>query len=403
MHLNKLPLALALGVAFAVPAAVAQSSVEIYGRLYPFLVHEDGSGATGVGTTVSTLAARPVGTDGLVVSKGMSAGNSRLGFRGKEDLGGGLRAIFQLETTVSVDSGSANAAQFWNRDTFVGLQSKQFGTVKLGNMDTIFKNYGDTLSLLGISSGTFMSTSELLRKSGFGTSSASSFHLRRPNSIQYETPELFDLVAGVQVSTDESSAPTGNPKLWSMGLRYEIDPIYVAVAHEIHLDFFGASRNLATALRNDVAVSPGRSRDQATQVTVEYRPFKNHRFEVDFIRKEYNENARVTGRFQSYKNNAYLFAMDNRWSDQWRTGAHYVKATAGSCSLLNRACTTDGLGGSKVTAGVMYYLSKRTQVFASASRVTNGKSSRFSGAELNGSPNPGEDITDVALGVVHSF
>ena len=61
---------------------------------------------------------------------------SFIGFRGSEDLGGGLRAVFRLESYVSVDSGSAGRSAtatdpFWAREASVGL-SGSFGTTVLG-------------------------------------------------------------------------------------------------------------------------------------------------------------------------------------------------------------------------------------------------------------------------------
>ncbi|MEO7133613.1 MAG: porin, partial [Vicinamibacterales bacterium] len=396
MHLKQIPLALVIGAALATSPASAQksgskgsggSSITIYGKAYPFAIYEDGSGATAVGTTVSTLSGTLRGVDAINKAKGLQSGNSRLGFRGREDLGDGLSAVFQLEGTVSVDDGVGGR---FNRDTYVGLEGK-FGAIRLGNVDTVFKNYGDTLGLLGISSGTFMSTSDVLRKTGFGTSSSSSFHLRRANSIVYETPEVANFQVGLQVSSNEGVPAGRAPKVYSMGVKYDNGPFYVAIAHEIHRDLFGGSFNAPSAQRNsaDLAV---RSRDHATQLTVEYRLNKVHKFEFDVIRKNYAESAFTTGRFQDYKNTAFLFSTESTWG-QWRTGAYYVRSQAGSCSRVNAVCSTDGLEGSKVTAGASYYFSRRTYAFASVSRLNNGKGARYDSSELGASPNPGEDIT----------
>ena len=405
MNLRKIPLALAAGAILAAPAAMAQSSVQIYGKLYPYYLDERGSGATAAGTPVSTLAATPTGINGVAGIKGMSAGNSLLGFRGQEDLGGGVRAIFQLEGQVSVDSGAGSGAgggYMFNRNTFVGLGGR-YGDLELGVNDTIFKNYGDTIRFLGLSSGTFMSTSGVLRKPGFGTSNAASFHLRRPNSIQYETPEFSGFTAGLQWSTDEAKAGTRDPRVWSMGVKYDKGPLYVALAHEIHYDLFGGSANVPTAQRNNAAADPTNSKDKATQFTVEWRILPQHRFEFDAIRKEYNESATVTGRFNSYRNMAYLLAMENRWTEAFRTSVHYVVAKAGDCTRIGATCNTDGLDGKKFTIGGAYYLSKRTFLFSAYSRLVNGKSARFTNTEFGVTPNPGETIKHFALGVSHSF
>ena len=406
MKLRKIPLAVAVCAILAAPVVMAQSSVQIYGKLYPYLLDEKGSGATEKGATVSTLAATPTGEGGVNRVRGMVSGNSRLGFRGQEDLGGGLNAVFQLEGVASVDDGTGAAAGggfMFNRNTYVGLEDKRFGSLQLGVNDTILKNYGDTIGLLGVSSGTFMSTSSVFRRAAFGPSSASSFHLRRANSVTYETPEFGGVTGGIQWSTDEAKTEIRDPRVLSMGVKYDNGPFYVALAHEIHYDLYGGSRNAPTAQRNNGATDPTRSKDRATQFTVEWRMNKQHKFEFDAIRKEYNENAATAGRFSSYRNMAYLLAMENRWSDQWRTSAHYVMATAGNCTRVAAACTTDGLEGKKVTVGAAYYLSKRTYLFTAASRITNGKSARFSNAELGGAPTPGEDITHFAVGLSHSF
>ena len=355
---------------------------------------------------VITIGVAPLQSTHEVAGEVRPRVESRLGFRGTEDLGGGLKAIFQLEGQINVDNGSGSAAGggfMFNRNTFVGLDHDRFGNLQLGNNDTPFKTYGDTLGFLGLSSGTFMSTSSVLRKSGFGTSSSSSFHLRRPNSITYESPQFGGVQGAIQWSTDEAKTEIRDPRVLSMGVKYDNGPIYVALAHEIHYDLYGGSRNAPSAQRNNGDKDPTRSKDRATQFTVEYRLDKQHKFEFDAIRKEYNEGASVTGRFNSYRNMAYLLAMENRWSDQWRTSVYYVKSLAGNCSRVNAACTTDGLEGSKFTIGAAYYLSKRTFLWSAASRITNGKSARFSNQELGGVPNPGEDLNQFALGISHSF
>ena len=398
--MKKLPLVMALAASSLCGAASAQT-VQVYGKLYPFLISESGSGASNATAPTSTLITQGNGVNGMPSIKGMVSGNSRLGFRGKEDLGGGLKAVFQVEGVVAVDDGSAAGFAF-DRDGFVGLEGS-FGKLRLGNMDTIFKEYGDTLGILGVSSGTFLSTSNILRKPGFGTSNTARFHDRRANSIQYESPELSGFQLGIQVSPDEVKTATRNLSLISVGLKYDQGPIYLAIAHEIHNDYFGGSAQARSSLRNS-ADQNARSKDTATQFTIEWRMNKQHKFELDVIRKNYNETGGVAGRFANYSNMAYQVSMENRWSDKWRTAAHYVKSNAGSCSLIGgAACSTVGLEGSKATFAGSYYLSRRTQAFAGVSKITNGSSARFSSNALANRTNPGEDLTQYAMGLAHSF
>ncbi len=397
--MKKLPLVLALSAASLCTLGHAQS-VQVYGKLYPYVEQESGSGASAVGTTVSTLAPAATGAKGVPTVKGMSAGNSNIGLRGKEDLGGGMKATFQIEGVVAVDNGSA-AGFTWNRNGFIGLQGG-FGEVRLGIMDTVFKEYGDTLGILGISSGTPVSSSNVLRRVGFGTSSASRFHERRANSIRYDSPELGGLQAGLQVATQENPASVGAQKTYSMGLKYDGGPIYVAVAYEIHDNWYGGSTNAPSAMRNNATGSTVTSKDTAIQATVEWRITKDQKVEFDVINKKYDENATVAGRFLSYKNTAYMVAYDGRFG-LFRAMAHYVKSGAGSCARVAAVCDTVGLDGNQITAGMAYNTSRRTYVYAAYTKIGNGVSARFAATDLGGAPNVGESSRHLIAGVAHSF
>ena len=188
-----------------------------------------------------------------------------------------------------------------------------------------------------------------------------------------------------------------------MGVKWDNGPFYVALAHEIHKDLFGGSRNAPSALRNNGATDPTRSDDKATQFTVEWRATKQHKSEFDAIRKEYDENSAVAGHFSNYHNMAYMLAMENRWTNKIRTAAHVVVARAGSCTRVAAACSTDGLDGKKFTVGASYYLSKRTYLFSAVSKIVNGKSARFTNTDFGEDANPGEDIKQFAVGISHSF
>ena len=401
MNMKKISLLVALAGAYAAPAAMAQSTVQVYGKLYPYLEQEKGSGASAVGTPVSSLAAAATGVNAVGSVKGMSAGNSYLGFKGKEDLGDGFKATYQLEGVVAVDNG-ASAGYTFGRNTYVGLEGA-FGDVRLGNMDTIFKEYGDTLGIMGISSGTPVSSSNILRKPGFGTSSAARFHERRVNAVRYETREFAGLQLGAMWATQENpTASIGPATTTSIGIKYDAGPFFASLAYEVHNNFFGGSSQAPSAQRNNGAADKVTSKDTAMQATFEWRLSKEHRFEFDIINKKYSEAAIVNGRFVGYKNTAYMVAYDGRITDQWRVMAHIVKSGAGSCERLNAVCNTTGLEGGQVTVGLSYNLSKRSFLYGAYNKVSNGVAARFSSADF-GAPTPGEDITHLMFGISHTF
>jgi hypothetical protein len=125
---------------------------------------------------------------------------------------------------------------------------------------------------------------------------------------------------------------------------------------------------------------------------------------VDVNDKRYLENTSTPGRARFYQNNAYLLIWDARWTQEWRTQVHYVGATAGKCSIVDAPCSTYGLNGSQVSAGVAYHFARPTYLFAMASWIRNGPSAQFNGLQNSSQAlSVGEDTTQYAIGIHHSF
>jgi len=122
MTLKRKAMVLAVGAALAAPSAYAQTSDkwEIYGKFYPEMTHSSSEGTTAAGATVSTLAIPATGTSGIVSRWEMQISNTYIGFRGSRNLGGGLKAIGQLEQQVAIDEGGGTIG---NRDSFAGLEA----------------------------------------------------------------------------------------------------------------------------------------------------------------------------------------------------------------------------------------------------------------------------------------
>ncbi len=407
MMLRKKALALAVAGAIGVPvAAFAQSNVEVYGKLYPQFGVVSGSGATAAGTAgLSNLvpASTVTGLD-IKTRNEVESSNSRLGVRGSEGLGGGLKAIYQIESRVNIDVGSTLLA---SRDSFVGLDGG-FGTVKLGNMDTVYKNIGDPLRFLGISSGNFPSTSNIISKPGFGTSAASSFHIRRANSLYYESPKFSGFQVLGQYSPGEAKGnPTGvngnNAYLTAFGLQYKQGNLSVGVATEMHNDFFGASSNLTGATANSIIGLNGEhSKDTANRAAVMYR-FGDTRVSLDVTSMQYKESgATVVGRFESYKHNAWALVAEQKMG-AWTGAVEYASSAAGSCTLLGASCNPSGLSGKMFVVGGLYSFSKATGMFLLYSKLTNGDAATYNNTANIAILPVGTDITQMAVGVVYAF
>ncbi|MGR9577778.1 porin [Pandoraea sputorum] len=123
-------LSAACGLAFSTTAA-AQSTgnVTLYGIVDQSVRYQTNSNAN---------------NDALWQVANGAVTNSRFGFKGTEDLGGGMKAIFQLESGINPQNGTlANGPRLFDRYAFVGLQN-QYGTIKIGRQATeAFNVYGD--------------------------------------------------------------------------------------------------------------------------------------------------------------------------------------------------------------------------------------------------------------------
>jgi predicted porin len=265
-------------------------------------------------------------------------------------------------------------------------------------MDTPFKEYGDDVSFLGVSSGNFTSTSGVYRHIGFGgQNNAARFHERRQNAVQYESPDFGPLDFKVQYSTNETDTSSRKAHVWSAGGQWEIGNFAILMGYELHKDLFGLSANVPSAMRNNGAASTVRSKDQAAAIALKWK-WGVHQFEIDANQKKYEEPNDTPGKVRSYQNNAYMFIWEARWNNQWRTAFHYVKATAGKCSVVAMDCNTNGLEGEQMSIGFAYHFSRRTYLFVMASLVKNGYSAEYNNSNLQ-APNPGEDVRQIGVGL----
>src|SRR5260221_13670733 len=133
--MNKKLLAIAIASAVAAPLAQAQTAnVTLYGRL-----NLDAEVIIQAKQDTAVTASNPAVKQNIYR---VSSNSSRLGVRGTESLGGGLNAIFQIESGFDASNSGGNLA---TRETFVGLQGG-WGTAKVGYL---LAPYDDIQSIFG--------------------------------------------------------------------------------------------------------------------------------------------------------------------------------------------------------------------------------------------------------------
>ena len=133
----------------------------------------------------------------------VSSNSSRFGVRGTESLGGGLNAIFQIESSIN---GDTNAGNLGGRETFVGLQGS-WGKATVGRFlmpqDDLHAIFGNAPTLLT----SILSTADLWAQ-GTLTGGQGGFDAREGNSLRYDSPNINGLTGALQYAARDSS---GNP------------------------------------------------------------------------------------------------------------------------------------------------------------------------------------------------
>lgn len=201
---------IALAVLAASGASMAQSSVTLYGIADVMF----GSSETGVG------AGKVRQTE--ITSGGLSS--SRFGFKGSEDLGGGLKANFQLEQGFNLDNGTqSSVGSAFSRQAWVGV-SGGFGEVQLGHIWTAYDDV--SASSFSAFDSKFSATNEVFV-------SHRDYAPNPGNGIRYTSPNLSGFSAAVSYTTEENKTPTlSTANTTAFNIQYANGPLAAAVAYQ---------------------------------------------------------------------------------------------------------------------------------------------------------------------------
>ncbi|MEA3128842.1 MAG: hypothetical protein QOF46_637 [Paraburkholderia sp.] len=203
--IRKSLLALALSNAFAIPA-FAQSSVTLYGMIDEGL----------------TYVSNSAGHSQWAMQSGVEGG-SRWGLRGSEDLGGGTKAIFQLENGFNVSTGGLGQGGLeFGRQAYVGLANQRWGTLTLGRQyDPIVDIIAPTTSN-GQWGGLFSHPSDI-----DNTDNA----FRVNNSVKYVTPTWSGLTAEAMYAFGGVAGDFRKESTIGAGADYHNGPFYLGAAY----------------------------------------------------------------------------------------------------------------------------------------------------------------------------
>ena len=212
---------IALAVLGLSGAAMAQSSVTLYG------VADAGVGKIAAGSndpsnpkygrasTVNGNKSDSSNKTQFMSADLMNNADSRVGVRGVEDLGGGLKVSFNFETGLDLDDGSTNGSAFWARQANVAIGGN-WGTVKLGRQFT--PSY--------LTAGMYDLTNQANYSVLGNTYKAAGIGNRANSAFAYITPTFAGLTAAVgYVTKNDLVLADGGHSVWDVAVLYANGPI----------------------------------------------------------------------------------------------------------------------------------------------------------------------------------
>ncbi|GAC1521993.1 MAG: porin [Collimonas sp.] len=377
-------------------AAQAQSSVTIYGIVDTGLVY-------------TSKAITPTGGTGskFSLNSGIVQG-SRLGFKGVEDLGGGLKALFQLEAGFNNDTGALNGqdkgtTNLFRRKSVVGLGGN-FGSVLLGRQTDVLDDVSQWTSVQDFGGVTGSVGHNLNRLEGTRTN----------NSIRYNTPDLAGFTASAIYGFGEAAGQTSNGQSFGLGGQYANGPLGLFAAYyQSKLGTIGGTNASDTSiLGNTSFAGHGAAGDTALKtfsLGASYQAGPARLYGNWSRTKQplaYTSTLGATGVLQP--GSFTVGSFNNTKADIFELGVNY--AVTAPLHLLasvqyNKLTFADaGSAKGKLTQinlGTDYFLSKRTDLYAFVSNL-RAKDAVNPGVYGDSLGNTGNQ-TAVAVGIRHKF
>lgn len=373
MIMNKTAIAGLLGLLSA-PLAYAQSSVLIYGVLDVFTGHQ----STTIGGKSTFL--NVLGSNGELTS--------RLGFRGVEDLGGGYKTTFDLETGFDPSTGQQqNTFRWFDRQAWVGLGGG-FGEIRFGRQNTPMFLLSGNMDAFG--GATYASA----------YNNFSNWQARVDNDISYISPKFYNATTTIELhySVGEKPGVSAGNAVYQAAGQTQQGPVFVALAYltaanptntnrvnefmaggnydygkgKVYLGFFRANEVISATTGNSLSNPAGK----------------------------YDPAIGVVGNTLGNYHNTYSVSADYRVTPAASLGAGY--------GIIRDSSSADN-NAKQLGLILNYDLSKRTRIYTVVSRLENMGNAQFKMANASITagtfltPGPGQHETGFQVGVRHTF
>jgi predicted porin len=356
-------------------ASHAQSSVTLYGALDQYMAYEKSSS----GKSLTALG------DGALL-------RSRFGMTGSEDLGGGYRTIFTLESGINADTGAAaDSSRLFDRQAWVGLATPA-GQFRIGRQNTIAFYIGDAIDYTSRASlGSIINN--------FGVPA------RFDNDISYKSPRFYNFQVDLHYAVPGiAGGGLSHGAVYQLGIDYKNSPFRIGYAGLV---------------ANPLGGGIYQNRIQYHNIYADY-DYGHGKIYLAYVHSN-NVTSNATGNNAvgilsnaSVPNNFFAGTNPNvqRFYDVWQVSADYRVSPALVVGALvgiikdSSDADNEAYGGN---IGVNYSLSKMTSLYAFLNYMKNRDDAgfRFSGSgappNFSGSDINGRGLIGAQAGILHLF
>ena len=383
--MQKKIIVLALAAAFSAPAFADTANVNVYGTI-DMAVNSINNGDSATGTK---------GANAFKISSNVT----KLGFKGAQDLGDGVSAIFQIEQQIDIDDSGATSstntstgkATLATRNSFIGLSNKALGMIQLGRMDTPYKASTRSLDAFGDS----LADNRSLLGGVKGKSADQTFDARDGNEIAYTSPDMGGLtvaVAYVAGAENNTRTTVNQGSATSASAVYKAGDLTAGLGYEVH--------NIGSTNSGTFAPASGGTDGQKETATKLGIGYKIADLYVSAIYEKTSDTVGTAG-VAKYDHNVVNVAAKYSLS-----ASNTVKLSYSKASEINNVVDT---GATQLSVGFDHMLAKTTSVYALYTALANGDAidygltdaaSTAGGFSATGN---GSKVSALAVGVKHAF
>jgi GBP family porin len=383
-------------------AAHAQSSVTLFGLIDTGLVYSNNARAN---------AAKTTGGSGTQWQEFAGVINTpRWGLRGTEDLGGGLSAVFWLESGFNSTNGTLkNGGDLFGRQAWAGLSAAQYGTLTLGRQYDFMVTYLQPLTATG---GGFAGN---LAQHPYDNDNTNN-NMRLNNAVKFSSVAFDGLKFGAMYAFSNDAGNASNNNAYSAGLSYAWGHINLAASYlQINRDPNASNATGTESTGDGDALTTG-GLQRMFGVGAQYKLGDSS---VGLVWTHSSTESPTSLLFGGSTGNGVLPGPTNgngnyiKFDNFEVNGRYFLKPnlSVGAAYLYTRATFNSGAGNAsphwnQVTAQADYLFSLRTDVYIEGvyQRVGGGNGiPAFDAGVYTLNPSAGDQQVVVAVGIRHRF